>query len=365
MASPTLSVVVSTYAGEALIGGCLERLLAQTIATELEIIVIDSGSPEHERDVVEELQRHHSQIRYIRTERETLYRAWNRGLEAAHGTYFANVNTDDWLRDDALELMAAALDRHRECDLAYAHWAATDAPGRAPESGDHVCWHPSYQPVLPLLFCYGGCVQFWRVSSLRALGGFDPSFVACGDLEVLHRLAAGGGNAVLVPEVLEGFFQNPGGISNRDEVSFHEQRALAAESRRTIRIERLYAIAAGDADAEADAWTALGNAAMTAFVPWQTGPMLDHEWALDCYERALAVRSEHVPALHNRHVLLRSLGRTDEAERLLCTLSATLQVEARSWHLGLVVTPVEPAVRGPIFDPRRAADPPRRADRAS
>jgi len=49
MSSPLISVVVSTHAAERHIRGCLEMLLRQTVADRLEIIVIDSGSPELER----------------------------------------------------------------------------------------------------------------------------------------------------------------------------------------------------------------------------------------------------------------------------------------------------------------------------
>jgi hypothetical protein len=355
MPNPSVSVVVSTYGSEALIGGCLEMLLEQTIAPQLEIIVIDSGSPQREGDVVRQLQRRHESIRYVRTERETLYQAWNRGLELANGTYFANVNTDDWIRDDALELMVSALDHHSECDLAYAHWAVTDTPRRAPVSDDLVCWHPTYEPALPLVFCFGGCVQFWRASSLRSLGGFDPSFVACGDLEVLCRLADTGGSAVLVPEVLEGFFRNPDGISQRNDVPIAEQRAIFADARRNVDIHRLYATSPDDVRSVADAWTALGNVAMTASVPWLPEPLLDHTWALECYTRALEVVPLHIGALHNRHVVLRSIGRAEEAEQHLRALPAPVRVEARSSHFGLMAPAISPAVRGPIFDVPTAA----------
>ena len=118
MARPRVTVAVSTYRGERLIRSCIEDLENQTIGSDLEIIVIDSGSPEDERSIVEELQRTYTNIVYVRTEHETLYSSWNRALELAHGTYFANVNIDDWLRRDTLELFARALDTYASADLA-------------------------------------------------------------------------------------------------------------------------------------------------------------------------------------------------------------------------------------------------------
>ena len=75
-----VSAIISTYKSESFIRGRLEDLESQTITDQLEIIVVDSNSPENEKAIVQEFQQKHSNIKYIRTkERETIYTAWNRG----------------------------------------------------------------------------------------------------------------------------------------------------------------------------------------------------------------------------------------------------------------------------------------------
>src|SRR5687767_7896873 len=106
VSDPILTAIVSTYNAESFMRGCLEDLEAQTIADRIEIVVIDSNSPQREVDIVREFQQRHSNIRYLRTEeRETLYKAWNRGVEMARGKYLTNANTDDRHRRDAFEVM--------------------------------------------------------------------------------------------------------------------------------------------------------------------------------------------------------------------------------------------------------------------
>jgi hypothetical protein len=345
---------VSTYCGERLIRACLEDLEHQTIGSDVEIIVIDSGSPEDERSIVEELQQTYTNIVYVRTEHETLYRSWNRALELAHGTYFANVNIDDWLRHDTLELFARALDRYASADLAYSHWAATDVPRGEPSpvTNEGYAMHPPYVPSLPLFYCYSGCVQFWRRSSLLALGGFDPTFAACGDLDMLVRLTAQCGTSVLVPALLQGHYSNPGGISRASRDSDAEQRTVFTRAR-ALPIDVLYDLPAAQAETAAAAWTDLGNLAYQIRVPWHVQPLRDSAFALDCYERALAHLGDYLPAAHNRYAVLLAVGRQDEAEHGVASLTPERAAVARGADFALIDPVAVPRCRGPVFEPDR------------
>ena len=46
------------------------------------------------RSIVGEFQKRYSNITYHRTERETLYAAWNRAIGLARGRYVANANCE-------------------------------------------------------------------------------------------------------------------------------------------------------------------------------------------------------------------------------------------------------------------------------
>ena len=50
---------------------CLEDLVAQSIFDEIEVLVIDSGSPQGESAICAEFAREYPQIKLIRTERVT------------------------------------------------------------------------------------------------------------------------------------------------------------------------------------------------------------------------------------------------------------------------------------------------------
>jgi tetratricopeptide (TPR) repeat protein len=75
-----VSAIVSVYNSERFIRGCIEDLEAQTIADRLEIIVIDSCSPQKECEIIEEMQHKYNNIKYIRTDKRK--RSMRHGTEA-------------------------------------------------------------------------------------------------------------------------------------------------------------------------------------------------------------------------------------------------------------------------------------------
>jgi glycosyltransferase involved in cell wall biosynthesis/Flp pilus assembly protein TadD len=188
---PLISAIISTYKSERYLRGCLQDLLQQTIADRLEIIVIDSGSPENERAIVEEFQSRHPRIVYVRTERESIYGAWNRAVRLATAPYLTSANADDRHRPEALERLVATLEAHPECALAYADCAVCEHVH--PDFGftelrGYYRW-PNFDPVLLFRGCYVGPQPVWRRSLHDRYGLFDPSYRSAGDYEFWLRLA--------------------------------------------------------------------------------------------------------------------------------------------------------------------------------
>ena len=105
-----VSAIISTYNAADLIRGCLEDLLNQTLYEkgELEIVVIDSGSSENEGEIVlgAPKRKTPNRVPEDRGARESIYRAWNRGIRMAKGRYLTNANTDDRHESDSLEKLA-------------------------------------------------------------------------------------------------------------------------------------------------------------------------------------------------------------------------------------------------------------------
>jgi glycosyltransferase involved in cell wall biosynthesis len=187
-----VSAIVSTYKSERFIRGCLEDLERQTIAKELEIVVVDSASPENEGGIVKEFQERCGNVVYIRTqERETLYGAWNRGIRAARGRYVTSANTDDRHRADALEILVRTLEENPDVALVYADCLVTQTENETFESAHPVRrsrW-PDFSASRLIEDCLVGPQPVWRREVHEEHGYFDDKMVSAGDYEFWLRIA--------------------------------------------------------------------------------------------------------------------------------------------------------------------------------
>lgn len=308
-----VSAIVSTYNAENFIQACLQDLVDQTLYQrgELEIIVIDSNSPQNERAIVEAFQQRYPHFVYHRTqERETLYAAWNRGIHLARGKYITNANTDDAHRPDALERLAAALEAYPEADLAYAHCAWTDVPNDTFQNSHayREVRYPPYTPALSPLYCFLGPHPLWRRTVFDKIGLFNPTLKAVSDYEFQLRFTLEGLQAVLVPEVLSLFYQNQQGLTAQADQNSQELEPLYAQYRAQMPIGRLYAVDPADRASVAQAWVSQGNLALSFDCPWLDQPASRVDYALHCYQTARLCDPDYFPAFHNLFALLAHLG---------------------------------------------------------
>ena len=96
MNQPSFSVIVPVYKAEATLEKCAKSILAQAPA-DLELILVDDGSPDGSGALCDRLAEQDSRVRVIHQKNAGASAARNAGLDAASGRYLQFVDADDWV----------------------------------------------------------------------------------------------------------------------------------------------------------------------------------------------------------------------------------------------------------------------------
>ena len=93
---PLLSVIIPVYKVEKYLRQCVDSVINQTYKN-LEIILVDDGSPDNCGKICDEYAQKDRRIKVIHQENQGVSAARNLGTKLAQGEYITYVDSDDWL----------------------------------------------------------------------------------------------------------------------------------------------------------------------------------------------------------------------------------------------------------------------------
>lgn len=106
-----VSVIVPIYNVERYLRRCVDSLLAQTL-TDIEIILVDDGSPDACGAIVDEYAAADFRVRVIHQPNSGVSAARNAGLNVARGEYIGFCDPDDFVAPEMYALMLEAIEKN-------------------------------------------------------------------------------------------------------------------------------------------------------------------------------------------------------------------------------------------------------------
>lgn len=235
-----ISVIVPVYNVEKYLDRCVQSIVNQTYQN-LEIILVDDGSPDGCPAMCDAWAEKDNRIRVIHKENGGLSDARNAGMEIANGEYIAFVDSDDWVSPDYIDAMYQAIRNTggeiAACDVVISYGdiePAVSAQGAALR----VC--NAEEAIGDILQGKGFRAVAWNKLYKKSLLENEqyPVGKYHEDEFFTYRILAKARKLVYVDCALYAYFQRPGSIMN--SVSIKHLDALDAYLERLAFLKKKY-----------------------------------------------------------------------------------------------------------------------------
>ncbi len=237
VSAPKISVLMSVYNAGDELKDSVEGILNQTYS-DFEFIIINDGSTNNNREILENYAAQDSRIRLINQENTGLTKALNNGIKLARGKYIARQDADDISYPNRFELQMELMDGDSSivlcggnCDDLY-------------EDGSSGVWGTYDSDILQKIVFFktpfAHSTAMMRADICKELGGYDESFKTSQDMEFWMRFALKGRLAMVSTPIIQRKIM-AGSISNKRRLrQFYD--ATRARMKYNKGLNRIYAL---------------------------------------------------------------------------------------------------------------------------
>lgn len=183
--NPTASIVIPNYNHAQYVGDAIRSVLDQT-CHDHEIIVVDDGSQDNSRDVIEGFC---GRVRAIYQHNQGLSAARNTGIRAAQGRYVGVLDADDTYEPEFISTLSSILENRPDADGIYCGYRFVDHLNNPLPQIEARELPPErlFQALVDGNFLVPEAM-FVRKACYDKVGGFDTSLRALEDLDMWLRI---------------------------------------------------------------------------------------------------------------------------------------------------------------------------------
>jgi glycosyltransferase involved in cell wall biosynthesis len=188
---------MAVYNGQAYLEDAVESVLRQSFR-DYEYLVVDDGSTDNTPSILKRYQESDSRIKLISKTNTGLADSLNVGLNVSCGEWVARLDADDIAEPDRLERQFAFVRRYPQTVLVGGAALEIDAEGHPLRvktyPGEH---HALVRNLECLKAFFPHSASFYRLQTVRDIGGYNRRFVRSQDYDLWLRLCRRGQIACL------------------------------------------------------------------------------------------------------------------------------------------------------------------------
>ena len=218
-----ISVIVPVYNVEKYLRRCIDSIINQTY-TNLEIILVDDGSPDNCGKICDEYADKDSRIKVIHQQNGGLSAARNAGLDIATGDYIGFVDSDDYIAPEMYEKLYEALVQS-DADVSICNFQRVDEEGNRLKTREKINndIFTNYQALTELQGNKGLCFII-VCNKLFNKALFNevrfPLGKKCEDNYIAHKLIYNSKRAVCIDDILYYYLQRETSIMSNITLEF-------------------------------------------------------------------------------------------------------------------------------------------------
>lgn len=239
---PRVSIVTISFNQAQFLERTIQSVLAQDYP-DIEYIVVDPGSTDGSRDIIERYRLRISKIIYRPDDGAP--DGLNHGFAESTGDILGFLNSDDLLASTAVTSAVRYLEKHPAIDVVSGHSDLIDPD-------DRFLRHLYSNRMSVTRFIYGGCIlmqpsTFFKSAAYRQTPGFNVKNKVNFDGEIFLQMAMNGAKFSVVDEVWSSYRVHPQSITGSRSSRVKVQEAQAemfrlVKGRRPHRFDRLLVI---------------------------------------------------------------------------------------------------------------------------
>ena len=247
MIESKITIIVPVYKVEPYIRKCVESIIGQTYR-QIEVILVDDGSPDNCGAICDEYARADSRIIVIHTENEGVYMAEKKALDVATGDYLMFVGADDWVEPDFCETaLKLALENNVQMVAFMFNNVFEDRDHTITEKRPAVFRKPGYMEASEAvrhLILRDSSLASYLCNKLFKRSLFDgfrfPEGRVLQDQAITYLMVLKAGRIYVSNAVLYNYLQHSGSITNSISNSIKKYASLFAIYQERLPILRQY-----------------------------------------------------------------------------------------------------------------------------
>jgi len=228
-----ISVVIPTYNRANTIERAVNSVLNQTYKP-LEIIIVDDGSTDNTRKVIESIK--HPLVKYLYKENGGAASARNYGVQNACGNWVAFQDSDDLWREEKLKKQVEYFERHLEYELIYCPYEMHYSSGLVktiPNTKNRQVLEGKVLQYLIIVNTIGAPTMLINKNAFQDIGGFDEKLRVVEDWNFAVRFAEKH-SVGYVDEILVDAYQIDEGVSSNMDATFEERCKMISKYRQVL-----------------------------------------------------------------------------------------------------------------------------------